>query len=376
MKQTPVMLMLAIVVCLTVTASRGTLAQDARRPEVRFVSTTKAGTMEKELNELAAKGFRVERISKSTFSGNLAALVVSSDKSSPATRYEYKLLATRRAETMEKEIMEAAGQGYEMRGLISLMRPGFAAFIGDETTALMERPFGESAMRYEYKILSSTRDKGMQADLNDAVSAGFTPIEVLLSQDARRGVSVLLGPKFAVTAILGRQANNASPARGREYKFLGTSKVSTMEREMNEQAKDGYRLYFCASTLVALMYKDEGVSGPVPYQYKLLATRKTGTMQKELSEHGLKGYKYLATTSGLGGLTAVLERDLRPEEKESRREYKLIATRRENTTQNELVEALAAGYQLLDLTTVGEFIAVLDRKTEDQPAKANAKAAR
>ena len=373
MKQTLVRLMLPAAVCFTLTASGATQAQDARRPEVRFVSTTKAATMEKELNELAAQGFRLERISKGTLSGNLAALVVSSDKSSPTTRYEYKLLATRRAETMEKEIMEAAGQGYEMRGLISLLRPGFAAFIGDETTALMERPFGESARRYEYKVLSSTREKAIEKELNDAVSAGFTPMEVLLSQDARRGISVLLGPKFAATAILGRQVNGSSPAAGREYKFLGTSKVSTMEREINQAAKEGYRLYFCASTLIALMYKEPGVSGPAPFEYKLLATHKTGTMQKELSEHGRLGYKYLATTSGLGGLTTVLERDLRPEEKESRRNYKLIATRREKTTQTEITDALAAGYQLLDLTTVGEFIAVLGRKDEDAPTKADAK---
>ena len=56
--------------------------------------------------------------------------------------------------------MEAAAQGYEMRGLISLLRPSLAAaFVGDETTALMERPVGESARRYEYKLVSSTREK-------------------------------------------------------------------------------------------------------------------------------------------------------------------------------------------------------------------------
>ncbi len=30
-------------------------------------------------------------------------------------------------------------------------------------------------------------------------------------------------------------------------------------------------------------------------------------------------------------------------------------------------EALSAGYQLLDLTTLGEFIIVLDRKDESEP---------
>ena len=218
-------------------------------------------------------------------------------------------------------------------------------------------------------MLSSTREKAIETELNEAAAAGFTPIEVLLSQDARRGISVLLGPKFAATAILGRRVNDPPPAGGREYKFLGTSKVSTMEREINQATKEGYRLYFCASTLVALMYKDRGAMGPAPYQYKLLATNKTGTMQKELSDQGRLGYRYLATTSGLGGLTTVLERDLKLDEKESRRDYKLIAASREQTTQTEITEALAAGYQLLDLTTFGKFIAVLGRKSEEAPAK-------
>ena len=374
MKQTLIRLMLVVAVSSSLLTSNRTLAQDASRPELRFVSTTKVATMEKELNELAAQGFRLERFSKATLNRNLAALVVSNAKAT-TTRYEYKLLATRRTETLEKEIMEAAAQGYEMRGLVSLLRPGIsAAFVGDETTALMERPSGESARRYEYKVLSSTREKAIETELNEAAAAGFTPIEVLLSQDARRGISVLLGPRFTATALLGRPVNDSSAQGKREYKFLATSKVGTMEREMNEQAKEGYRLYFCASTLIALMYKEQGASGPAPYEYKLLATRKTGTMQKELSEQGRLGYKYRTTASGLGGLTTVLERDLRTEEKESRREYKLIATTREKTTQTELGEALAAGYQLLDLTTVGQFIAVLDRKAEDLPGKPNTKA--
>ena len=371
MKQTLIRLMIVVVVSSSLLTSNRTLAQDASRPELRFVSTTQVATMEKELNELAAKGYRLERASKGTLSGHLAAFVVSNPKAS-TDHYEYKLLATRRASTIEKEIMEAAAQGYEIRGLVSLFRPGFDLVVGGETAAVLERPFGESARRYDYKLLSAKREKTIQKELDEAVSAGFTPAEILFTQDA--GVtSALLFPQFVVTTILVRTANasGSSSAGGREYKFLETSKVGTMEREMNQAAKEGYRLHFCASTLVALMYKDRGATGPAPYQYKLLATNKTGTMQKELSEQGRLGYKYLATASGLGGLTTVLERDLKLDEKESRRDYKLISAAHEQTTQTEITEALAAGYELLDLTTFGKFIAVLGRKSEEAPAKVN-----
>ena len=341
---------------------------DATR-DFRFVVTTKVSTMEKELNQLAAQGFRLERASKSSIGDDVAALVTRDPAAASAVRYEYKLLSTRKAGTMEKEIREAAGLGFELRGLTSMFRPGIAILIGDETAAIMERPAGETATRYEYKLLSTRREKTMQKELDEAVAAGYTPLEMVHGQD-NGAASVLLGPQFVNTIILGRRVGGAD-AGTREYKFLTTNKVGTMEREMNQAAKEGYRFHMSAPDLLMLMSKERGAKEAAPYQYKLLATRKTGTMQKELLEHGEQGYRYLATTSGLGGLTTVLERDLTLDAKEGRREYKLLAATREKTTQKEIAETLAAGYRILDLTTIGEFILVLDRKPQSAPASAN-----
>lgn len=52
--------------------------------EFRFIVTSKAATMEKELNDFAAQGFRLERVSKSSYGDDIAALVVR-DKSTPET---------------------------------------------------------------------------------------------------------------------------------------------------------------------------------------------------------------------------------------------------------------------------------------------------
>ena len=122
-----------------------------------------------------------------------------------------------------------------------------------------------------------------------------------------------------------------------------------------------------AANLIVLMVRDKGAKDPAQFQYKLLATRRTGTMQKELFAEGRNGYRYLATSSGLGGLTTILEQDLSIDAKQRKREYKLLAATREKTTQKEISAALGAGYQLLDLTTLGEFIIILDRKDESEP---------
>lgn len=344
--------------------------------EFRFVSTTKVATMEKELNELAAQGFRLERVAKSLVADDMAALVSREAAPPPASaetttttvttasgpRYEYKVLATRRTGTMDKEITEAAGQGYEIRGLTSMFRPGIAMFVGDETAVVMERPAGETARRFDYKLLSTRREKTMQKELEGAIASGFEPVEMVRGQD-NNAASILIGPQFVNTIILGRRAGATEAGAAREYKFLTTTKVSTMEREMNRAVAEGYRFHMGAPDMLMLLSRERGAKGPAPVMYKLLATRKTGTMQKELLQEAAVGYRYLATSNGLGGLTAVLERDVTIDLKQhGTREYKLLATTREKTTQKEISEALAEGYRILDLTTIGEFILILDRQ--------------
>lgn|GEM_PF-1746813 len=353
--------------------------QDSQAPagqkEFRFIATTKVSTMEKELNQLASEGFRLERASKSLHGDDMAVLLSREPGAAAAggARYEYRAIATRRAGTMDKEIKEAAAAGFELRGLTSMIRPGIGALIGDETAALMERRVGETAPRFEYQLLSAKREKTVQKELDAAVAAGFVPVEMVRGQD-NGAASILLGPQFVMTIIMARPAGaestlNVSPSR--EYRFLETTKVGTMEREMNKAVKEGYRFYMSAPDMLMLMYRERGAEGPAPYQYKLLATRKTGTMQKELLEHVGAGYRYLATSSGLGGLTTVLEREAEGAAPAGRREVRLLATIREGTTRREIAEALAEGYKILDLTTIGEFIIVLDREAAPSSARSN-----
>ncbi len=156
---------------------------NASAREFRFVSTTKVSTMEKELNELAAQGFRLERVAKSLVADDMAALV-SRDPATATTptaagpRFEYKVLATRRTGTMDKEIGEAAAQGYEIRGLASMFRPGIAIFIGDETAVVLERPAGEAARRFDYKLLATTREKTTQKEISETLAEGYKVLDL------------------------------------------------------------------------------------------------------------------------------------------------------------------------------------------------------
>src|SRR5436305_11073741 len=80
-----------------------------------------------------------------------------------------------------------------------------------------------------------------------------------------------------------------------KYKLLATTRTSTMQKEIDEMAAQGYRILVGAPTSgseMTLFLSLEGTAAD-PYKYKLLATTRTGTMQKELNEAADAGYRLI-----------------------------------------------------------------------------------
>lgn len=144
-----------------------------------------------------------------------------------------------------------------------------------------------------------------------------------------------------------------------EYRLLATSKTSTMQKELNQAAEDGFRFgafmggstAFGGNEVVAVMTRHTGVRGR--YAYKLLATSKTSTMQKELQAASDEGYEYRAQSifeSAFSGqeVVLILERDKDVEP--GSWEFLLLATSKTSTMQKELTEAGRNGYDLVGMT--------------------------
>jgi hypothetical protein len=136
-----------------------------------LVATSRTSTMEKEINESAAMGFRFA----GTMGGDMrGGEIISIMKRVPLEggkgRYHYKLLATNRTSTMQKELQEMADQGYE--------------FVGEtargEIIIIMEKDLGApNKPKNEYKLLATSRTSTMQKELNDAVRDGYEFMTVL-----------------------------------------------------------------------------------------------------------------------------------------------------------------------------------------------------
>jgi hypothetical protein len=140
--------------------------------------------------------------------------------------YEYKLLATSRTATMEKEMNEAAATGFMFRDV----RSGETAFGGDETLVVMERPLkAPASRRYSYKLLATSKTSTMQKELQEASDKGFV----------YRGTTIF--KKFIgkeVVVILERETD--APAQQWDYKLLATNRTGTMQKELSAEAANGY----------------------------------------------------------------------------------------------------------------------------------------
>lgn len=141
---------------------------------------------------------------------------------------DYKLLATKRVTTMEKEMKEAASSGYRFVEVVS----GETVFGGSEALVVMARPKdGDHKPRFDYKLLATSKTSTMQRELQEAGDAGYE----------HRGQSVFkktFGPA-EVIVILEREID-VKPKQW-DYKLLATSKTSTMQKEVMEAAEAGYQ---------------------------------------------------------------------------------------------------------------------------------------
>ena len=87
-----------------------------------------------------------------------------------AQSYEYLLLATKKTSTMNKELNEAAEAGYRMRAVMG----GGTSFGGKETVTVMSRdPDGDHAAMVEYKLLATSRTSTMQKEMREAAETGW-----------------------------------------------------------------------------------------------------------------------------------------------------------------------------------------------------------
>ncbi len=164
-----------------------------------------------------------------------------------------------------------------------------------------------------------------------------------------------------------------------EFHVLATSKTSTMEKELNEAAEAGYRFESAmggetaigGSEVVSVLSRSGAPKG------RYTSTASSRRQKRRRWKRSCKKRPRRATTitqptifkSTFGGqeVVCILERD--KDAAPSKIQFKLVATTKTSTLEKELLEAGAAGYQIMGMTVsktlIGgkELVAILRRTT-------------
>jgi hypothetical protein len=93
--------------------------------------------MEKELQEMGNEGFdyRGQTVFESTFGGREVSVILERDTATGAKRFQYRLLATSKTSTMQKELREAGDAGFNLLG----MTVAQTSFGGNELVCILSR---------------------------------------------------------------------------------------------------------------------------------------------------------------------------------------------------------------------------------------------
>ena len=151
--------------------------------DYRVLATSKTSTLEKEMNEAAEAGFRFSFVmgGETAVGGSEGVAVLT--KTGTGGRYLYKLLATSKTSTMQKELQEASDAGFEYRDQTVFK----STFGGQEVVCILERDKDSSGRRYDYKLVATTKTSTLEKELREVGAAGYEILGMTVSKTAIGG---------------------------------------------------------------------------------------------------------------------------------------------------------------------------------------------
>lgn len=131
----------------------------------------------------------------------------------------FRVLATSRTSTMQKEMQAAGDAGFRFASVMG----GETAVGGKEVVVVMQR-VGESSGKFEYRLLATNRTSTMEKEMQQAADAGFQYVGQTVFES-------LFGGKEVVVIL---ERNPAAPPARYQYRLFATTKTSTLEKELRQ----------------------------------------------------------------------------------------------------------------------------------------------
>jgi hypothetical protein len=156
--------------------------------QYQVLATNKTSTMEREMNQAASAGFLFSAVmgGETATAGNQVVVIMA--KGSSDEKASYRLLATSKTSTMQKELQKLGDEGYEYRGQTIFD----STFGGKEVCVILERK--PSGKPLQYRLLATSKTSTMEKELAEAGTEGFRLVGMTVSKTAFGGselVSIL-----------------------------------------------------------------------------------------------------------------------------------------------------------------------------------------
>lgn len=180
----PLVVVLAAMLMTPVTA----YAQAERSYKV--LATSKTSTMQKEMLEAGDTGYRfVAVMGGETAIGGSEVVVLMEKTATDKTKYAYRLLATSKTSTLQKELQEAADAGWEAVGQTVFS----STFGGDETVGILEKSSETpSKIKYVYKLIATSKTSTLQKEVQAAATEGYQAVGMTVGKTAIGGSEIVV----------------------------------------------------------------------------------------------------------------------------------------------------------------------------------------
>lgn len=181
------LLVASVAVAIALSPAAPALAQNV---DYLVLATSKTSTMEKEMNEAAAAGYRYGGVmgGETAFGGSEVLVIMTRPTGNPKERFRYKLLAASKTSTMQREMQDAGDVGFEYQGQTVFQ----SAFGGREVVVILERDKQAPPKAWEYKLLATSKTSTMQKELTMAGEFGYQYVGVTVGETALGGREVVV----------------------------------------------------------------------------------------------------------------------------------------------------------------------------------------
>ena len=153
----------------------------------RLLATSKTSTMQKEMQEAAEAGFRFGGVMGGETAMGGSEVVVIMVRSGRTDPFQYRLLATNKTSTMQKEMQEAGDAGFEYRGQTIFK----SMFGGAEVVTILEKSPDAQLVRYQYCLLATKKTSTLQKELAEAGEAGYEFVGMTVAKTLVGGEEVV-----------------------------------------------------------------------------------------------------------------------------------------------------------------------------------------